>query len=405
MVFVITVIASSMASIQSAARSLLLGLNGEPDIMRGLAERVLASSPMEGLEMPAPTLQEVESNALRRSPVLAALGFVVGKCDPAVQSLWIGGVDRLRGREPFPGDGQSFVHNPGEVLGLMSGLVEIGDDGAGHRDWLQLLMQRGLNEGKFRTPITRLAASICVGILDPNQSDRKISEQEMRRLTQSSDLLQAAAMIITYCPAWSGELQKIEGAFVERVLAEPISLTNSAEAAAALVLAQRVRDRLAVIVGAESSSQDVVVTLCRRFPLFAKQMMVRHGGRAPIEIQDEYDVQDLFHAILRLHFDDVRAEDVSPDFGGNTARVDFYLPRDRLAVEVKMMRGGLSQRKVANELIEDIARYSAKDGVDTLICLVYDPEGRCDTPQALETDLSKSATRLNVSVVVCPRGV
>jgi len=402
---VTTVITSPMAAVRSAARALLGRSDDERDVMRGLAERVLASGQLEGVTMHAPTLDEVDAKALRRSPVLAALGFEIGRCGPAEQSLWLDGVDRLRGREAFPGDGQSFVHNPGEVLGLMSGLEALGVDDNGHRDWFQLLMQRGLNEGKFRTPITRLAANICVGVLNPLQSDKKIAEEELRRLTQSSDLLQAAAMIIAYCPAWSEELSKIEKAFTARVLSEPISLTNRGEAAAALVLAQRVTDRIDLIAGAASSSRDVIVALCRRFPLFAKQMTVRHGGRAPFEIQDEYDVQDLFHAILRLHFDDVRAEDVSPDFGGNSARVDFFLPRDRIVVEVKMMRASLTQKKVVNELIEDIARYTAKDGVDTLICLVYDPEGRCQTPQALETDLSKSATRLNVSVVVCPQGV
>jgi hypothetical protein len=394
-----------MAAVQSAARTLLGGLDDEHDVMRGLARRVLASGQVEGLTIHTPTSDEVDATSLRRSPVLAALGFEIGQYNQTVQSLWIDGVERLRGREAFPGDGQSFVHSPGEVLGVMSGLEALGDNDNGHRDWLKLLMQRGLNDGKFRTPIARLAASICVGVLNPGQSDPKVADEELRLLTQSSDLLQAAAMIIAYCPAWLEELYKMEEAFTAQVLAEPISLTNPAEAAAALVLARRVTDRLQVVAGVQVSPKDVVVALCRRFPLFAKQMMVRHGDRLPIDIQDEYDVQDLFHAILRLHFDDVRAEDVSPDFGGNSARVDFFLPRDRIAIEVKMMRSSLTQRKVTNELIEDIARYTAKDGVDTLICLVYDPEGRCQTPRAIETDLSKSATRLNVSVVVCPQGI
>src|SRR3990167_944490 len=336
-----------MAGSPSAARALLRGLEGERDVMSRLAERVLTSGHLEGFTMHAPTPIEVDANALRRSPVLAALGFEIGQCEPAVQSLWLDGFERLRGREAFPGDGQSFVHNPGEVLGLMSGLEALGNYDNCHRVWFQLLMQRGLNEGKFRTPISRLAASICVGVLSPHRSGQKIAEEELSLLTQSSDLLQAAAMIIAYCPAWSEELHKIEEVFTARVLAESISLTNRCEAAAALVLAQRVTDRVGVMAGAASSSRDVVLALCRRFPLFAKQLTVRHGSRAPVKIQDEYDVQDLFHAILRLHFDDVRAEDVSPDFGGNTARIDFFLPRDRIAVEVKMMRANLTQRKVA----------------------------------------------------------
>lgn len=207
-----------MAAVQSAARALLAGLGGERDVMSGLARRVLASGPIEPVTLQAPVPSEVEATTLRRSPVLAALGYEIGEHDPAVQSLWLDGMERLRGREAFLGNGQSFVHNPGEVLGVMSGLEALADDDHGHREWFQLLMQRGLNEGKFRTPITRLAACICLSILDPNQSGRKVTEDELRLLMQSSDLLQAAAMIIAFCPAWLKELHEM----VLSVQCEPV---------------------------------------------------------------------------------------------------------------------------------------------------------------------------------------
>ena len=398
-------ITSPMAAVQSSARELLGELESKQTVMAGLARRVLVSGSVDGIAVDIIAPDDIERNELRRSPALAAIGFEINRCKPSLRSLWMSGVERLRGREAFPGDGQSFVHNPGELLGLLSGLETLDDESADHREWFHLLMRRGLNDGKFRTPISRLAARICLDVLNEDGSEEGIEESELRLITQSSDLLLAAAMIIAFCPAWSEQLVAIENAFTDRVLTETISLTNSGEAAAALILTQRIRDRLEINAGSQLATHDTIVALCRRFPLFAKQIKVRHGGRTTIEIQDEYDVQDLFHAILRLHFDDVRAEDVSPDFAGNSARVDFFLPRDRIVVEVKMMRESLTQKKVANELIEDIARYSSKDGVDTLICLVYDPNGRCQTPQALESDLSKSATRLEVTVVVCPKGM
>jgi len=38
----------------------------------------------------------------------------------------------------------------------------------------------------------------------------------------------------------------------------------------------------------------------------ANTLKARHDGRSTLEITDEYDVQDLFTAMLKLHFDDVR---------------------------------------------------------------------------------------------------
>lgn len=83
--------------------------------------------------------------------------------------------------------------------------------------------------------------------------------------------------------------------------------------------------------------------------------------------------------------------------------MDFFLPNERIIVEAKMTRPTLKQDKLVTELIDDVTRYSKKETVDTLICLVYDPDGHCTTPKAIERDLEVSASRLRVRVVVCPQ--
>jgi hypothetical protein len=110
------------------------------------------------------------------------------------------------------------------------------------------------------------------------------------------------------------------------------------------------------------------------------------------------------HAILRLHFDDVRPEEWTPSYAGNSSRIDFLLPRERTIVEVKMTRQALGQREVADELIIDIARYAKAPNVDSLICFVYDPQKRCPNPAALENDLTQRVGSLRVVAVVCPHG-
>jgi hypothetical protein len=148
----------------------------------------------------------------------------------------------------------------------------------------------------------------------------------------------------------------------------------------------------------------VVVSLCRRFHLFARQLRDRHHGRATVRVVDEYDVQDLMHALLKLHFDDVRAEEVTPSVAGKSGRVDFLLKAEQVAVETKMTRRSLKQKEIGDELIVDMRRYRSHPDLRTLVCLVYDPAGLCSAPSALENDLTGVEGRLRTVVVVCPSG-
>ena len=116
-------------------------------------------------------------------------------------------------------------------------------------------------------------------------------------------------------------------------------------------------------------------------------------------------MQDLLHAILKLHFDDVRPEEATPSYAGSASRVDFYLPREQILVEAKMTRASLGQKEVANQLLIDVAWYAQMSTVNTLICLVYDPERRCGNPSTLENDVEATAGRLKVWAVVCPQGL
>jgi len=110
-------------------------------------------------------------------------------------------------------------------------------------------------------------------------------------------------------------------------------------------------------------------------------------------------------ALLILHFEDVRPEEVTPSVGGKSGRMDFLLKGERLVVETKMTRRGLDQKAVGDELIIDMRRYRAHPDYRTLVCFVYDPGGFCHAPAALENDLSDQDGDFRTVVVVCPRGL
>lgn len=56
----------------------------------------------------------------------------------------------------------------------------------------------------------------------------------------------------------------------------------------------------------------ILERLCSRFHLVAMQLRSRHSHRETLQVVDEYDVQDLLHALLTLEHDDVRPEEWTP---------------------------------------------------------------------------------------------
>jgi len=148
---------------------------------------------------------------------------------------------------------------------------------------------------------------------------------------------------------------------------------------------------------------DSLSLLFDRFHLVARQLQSRHQNRGTISIDDEYDVQDLLHALLRIFFDDVRPEEWTPSYAGKSSRMDFLLKKEKLVVEVKKTRKDLTDKEIGDQLIIDIKRYAEHPDCKNLLCFVYDPEGRIGNPTGLEDDLSRSENGLTVLVFVRPK--
>ena len=145
------------------------------------------------------------------------------------------------------------------------------------------------------------------------------------------------------------------------------------------------------IGGKQDSAIDTVSILEQifmRFHKIARQLRNRYGNRETLSIEDEYDVQDLLHALLYLYFDDVRAEEWTPSYAGKSARVDFLLKNEKTVIEIKKTRQGLADKEVGDQLIIDVDRYKEHPDCEKLICFVYDPEGRIGNPNGIMDDLN-----------------
>lgn len=373
----------------------------------GFAEFVFHKAGEEG-PLPSPAgLSWPADDRLVHAPALAAAGFWIGCGEGrSIRSSWLDGVERLSLRDAFPADRQSFVHRPVELLGITVGVAALPVERPHITTWLKGVLERARKDPAADqwTALLRQAGDILINArtMHPSAVGDEASLHEIaaaRWLSQSVGALPLD--------------REQDQAILRRAILE---MPDRLDLARAAVVFQAVRATVSDNIESEveknwqvgrerRDAESLVLTLCRRFHLFAQQLLHRHSSRPTIEIVDEYDVQDVMHALLRFHFDDVRAEEVTPSMGGKSGRMDFLLKREQLIVETKMTRKSLAQKDVGDELIIDMKRYRSHPDYRTLICLVYDPSGFCHSPAALETDLSGTDGDLRTFVVVCPQGM
>lgn len=154
----------------------------------------------------------------------------------------------------------------------------------------------------------------------------------------------------------------------------------------------------------ETDAAANLAVICKRFHAVAVQLSKRREKRPTLVIKDEYDVQDLLNAFLRLYFDDVRPEEPTPSIGGGAARMDFLLKIEKIVVEAKMTRPDLQDRTIFDELVQDAARYKAHPDCKKLVCLIYDREGYLKNPHGLAGDIrGLSSSSLTVEVHIVPQ--
>jgi len=153
----------------------------------------------------------------------------------------------------------------------------------------------------------------------------------------------------------------------------------------------------------KNQSMEKLKKILNCFDKIARQLRDRHDDRNTLEIKDEYDVQDLLHALLRLEFGDIRKEDWTPSYAGSSSRMDFLLKQEQIVLEVKKTSKRLKEKEIGDQLTIDIVHYQKHQNCKTLVCFVYDSERYIRNPKGLENDLiAQSTANMLVVVVVTP---
>lgn len=192
-------------------------------------------------------------------------------------------------------------------------------------------------------------------------------------------------------------------AYVIALSTQSYSVKNFEELASRILRQIELKFDNKVIPENSDHNEKILFDILDNFHSFCNQLKNRHNNRASIEITDEYDVQDLLHSILKLHFKDVREEEYTPSYAGSSTRMDFLLKSENIVIEVKKTRDKLSDKEIGQQLILDVAHYKNHPNCNALKCFIYDPENRVKNPRGLENDLNRlSDDTLSVHILIRP---
>ena len=126
----------------------------------------------------------------------------------------------------------------------------------------------------------------------------------------------------------------------------------------------------------------------------------RRKGIQPLAFGNEYDVQDLLHAMLRPWIGDIRPEEFTPSYAGSSTRMDFLLPTYALVIETKIVRDRSHAKRIGDELIIDIEHYRRHPQCERLWCVIYDPDHLITNAEGVKSDLEGHRKSKDGEVVV-----
>ena len=150
-----------------------------------------------------------------------------------------------------------------------------------------------------------------------------------------------------------------------------------------------------------------IFLVCQNLHRIAFNLKERQRERAPLLINDEYDVQYLLKGLLNIFFENVGTEEWTPSRSGSSSRMDFILKPERTVIETKITRNGLKIRELKEELTLDIHDYIEHYHCETLIFFIYDPIGIISNQQEFINGIAGEHAirdkKVYVRVIISPR--
>jgi DpnII restriction endonuclease len=128
----------------------------------------------------------------------------------------------------------------------------------------------------------------------------------------------------------------------------------------------------------------LILQLCRRLPYTARILATRDREKSPYQIKDEYDVQDLLHAVLRAYLKySVQEEPLGKVGGVRSSRADIAIEDLGILIEIKYAHGPKDQTRLVEEFAQDLLLYTKWAPLRSFVYFVYNA-GDLRDPEALE---------------------
>ncbi len=136
---------------------------------------------------------------------------------------------------------------------------------------------------------------------------------------------------------------------------------------------------------APEADAGLILRVCKRLPMAASILMNRsRQDKQSYQIEDEYDVQDLLHTVIRAYVKhSVQEDPIGKVAAARSSRADISIEGLGVLIEVKYVRGPKDQKRVVEEHSQDLVLYAKWAPLRRLILLVYNAEKLPDR-EALE---------------------
>jgi len=145
----------------------------------------------------------------------------------------------------------------------------------------------------------------------------------------------------------------------------------------------------------------LVLQLCERLPRVAQILAVRDRGKPAFVVADEYDVQDLLHAVLRGYLRyTVHEEPLAKIGAAKSGRADVAIEDLGTIVEVKYVRRPRDQQRLVEEYAQDLLLYTKWPHLRHFVYLCYNADDLRDAEALKKLEGKQKVNEVNFSTYI-----
>lgn len=141
-----------------------------------------------------------------------------------------------------------------------------------------------------------------------------------------------------------------------------------------LIIYKKILERDKMIHLDQSSILESIVCMLQNFSNAIKKITTnRYNKKVGIEINQEYDVQDILFSYFKFYFNDAVRENPLKKRAGYNSIIDICFPERKIYIEIKMLKQtDNNEKNIIEQLKKDMFDYNQSD-VENLLIFIYDP--------------------------------